>query len=84
MVSQYMHRPETHVIQLVATGIEWGLWSKASHVVQNFFCRFHAFQEEVPGEVPDQVPEEVQDKLVVVQGRHGARVARPLRIRRRG
>ena len=69
---------------MVATGIEWGLWSKASHVVQNFFCRFHAFQEEVPGEVPDQVPEEVQDKLVVVQGRHGARVARPLRIRRRG
>ena len=74
----------TECVQLVATGIEWGLWSKASHMVLNFFCRFHAFQEEVPGEVPDQVPEEVQDKLVVVQGRHGARVARPLRIRRRG
>ena len=60
------------------------LYSKARNVVQNFFCLFHAFQEVVPRVVPEQVPEQVQDELVVVHGRHGARVARPQRNKSRG
>ena len=75
---------DTFAMKLVATGIELGLWSKARNVVQNFFCLFHAFQEVVPRVVPEQVPEQVQDELVVVHGRHGARVARPQRNKRRG